>query len=57
MYAVITAWTLADARVLAQYREVRAQLIPPVEQLPGFIAGYTYARSEWRHRIRIRCVR
>jgi hypothetical protein len=41
MYAVITVWTLADARVLAQYREVLAQLIPPVEQLPGFVAGYT----------------
>ena len=25
MYAVISAWTVADSRVLAQYREVRAQ--------------------------------
>ena len=40
MYAVISAWMVADAGVLAQYREVRAQLIPPVEHLPGFVAGY-----------------
>ena len=41
MFAVITAWTVAEAGVLAQYREGRARLIPPVEQLSGFVAGYT----------------
>jgi hypothetical protein len=41
MYAVITSWTVAEAGVLAQYREARALLIPPAEHLPGFVAGYT----------------
>jgi hypothetical protein len=40
MYAVITTWTVSEAGVLAQYREVRARLIPPVEHLPGYVAGY-----------------
>jgi hypothetical protein len=41
MYAVITTWTVAEAGARAQYREMRTRLIPPVEHLPGFVAGYT----------------
>jgi hypothetical protein len=41
MHAVITTWSVPQGRSLAKYREVRAQLIPPVHDLPGFVAGYT----------------
>jgi hypothetical protein len=41
MYAVITTWTVPQAGALAQDRELRARLIPPLEHLPGFVAGYS----------------
>jgi hypothetical protein len=40
MYAVITRWTMPQARLLGQYAEVRAHVIPPVERLPGFVVAY-----------------
>jgi hypothetical protein len=40
MYAVITRWTLPQARLLEQYRDVRANVMPPVERLPGLVVAY-----------------
>ena len=41
MHAVITTWSVPRADLLAQYRDVRARLIPPVEHLPGFVVRYS----------------
>lgn len=40
MYAIVSVWTMAQGRLDEQLRELHDQVVPRVNRLPGFVAGY-----------------
>lgn len=40
MYALVSVWSMTPGRLDDQLRELRDQVIPRVNRLPGFVVGY-----------------